>query len=73
MAGLQLFGNHITPACKYCTESFPNPGGKGFLCMRGGIVDANHKCRHFYYDPLMRIPKPPIPLEKYDDADFSID
>lgn len=67
----ELFGNHISPACKYCREGYPN--GDNVLCRRRGLVAPDFRCRHFYYDPLIRVPKRPMPLEKFTADTFSLD
>ncbi len=73
MAAQLLFGNNIQPACKYCSKAIPGIDEKTFMCPKNGIVQPDYKCRHFYYDPLSRIPKPPVRLEKFDAAQFSLD
>jgi len=73
MATERLFGNRISPACKYCAEGLFDTRGKSVLCPRNGVVDPNFKCRHFFYNPLSRIPKRPPPRREYDKSSFSLE
>lgn len=67
-----LFGNRITPDCQYCEFSVPT-GRKGFLlCSKKGVVSSGFSCRHYRYDPVMRIPRRPLELEAYRAEDFSL-
>ena len=73
MASERLFGNNVSPACKYCEEVFQAMGEDRLICNKRGIVLINHKCRSFVYDPLRRIPAKPLPMEKFLSSDFEID
>jgi len=73
MAFEMLFGNRITPACQYCREGYPTGKSGEFLCARKGTVAPGFRCRHFYYDPLSRVPQRPLPLAKYDEKSFQLD
>ena len=73
MVTSSLFGNNIPPACEYCQESIPTAGGSQFICAHRGIVAAKYSCRKFCYDPLRRVPRPPVLFLKFDDDDFKID
>lgn len=68
-----LFGNKIEPACKYCELSMQvlEPSGD-VLCEKRGIVSANYHCRKYIYDPLKRIPRRPLVVQKYTAEDFSL-
>ena len=72
MATEKLFGNKVTPACKYCEESFPSQDAEHFLCMKRGVVPGDHACKKFRYDPLRRIPARPLQPQKYEEEDFAI-
>jgi len=72
MSGLRLFGNRISPACKYCVSG--NPGrNDAILCPRHGVVPGDYKCRNFVYDPLLRTPRPPLLMEQLDEESFSLE
>lgn len=68
----RLFGNKIEPACKYCAESFKQIGKNQILCRKHGVVLVDYSCRHFFYDPLKRIPKQPLELQKFEEDEFEL-
>lgn len=68
----RLFGNRIKPACRYCRVGFPSPDTDWILCPKRGAVPPDHSCRHYGYDPILRIPKPPLSLERFDKEEFSL-
>ncbi|MDL2234377.1 hypothetical protein LJC63_12490 [Ruminococcaceae bacterium OttesenSCG-928-L11] len=73
MAEKRLFGNRISPACKYCEQgrlSFDRSGA--VLCERKGVVAPDYKCRHYRYDPLKREPRRRAPLQKFSQSDFEL-
>ena len=72
MATERLFGNEISPACQYCANGFARSEGEQVLCMKRGVVPPDYSCRKFRYDPLLRVPPRPLPLEKYETADFEL-
>jgi hypothetical protein len=66
-----LFGNHISPACKYCLLSIKLlQDGRHALCKRNGVVAVESRCNRFQYDPLKRIPRKPLALQKFSKDDF---
>ena len=68
-----LFGNRITPACEYC-EFAAASALKGFrICSKKGTVHITFSCRHYRYDPLMRVPRRPLELDRFEVPDFSTD
>lgn len=69
-----LFGERIQPACRYCEQAYPaGPGSEALLlCARKGIVKEDFACRHFRYDPLMRVPRRPLELAEYKAEDFAL-
>lgn len=73
MSTERLFGNNIRPACKYCGRIFQILDNDRIICNKNGIVSADSKCRHFFYDPLRRVPHRPKPLEKFEKSDFDIE
>ena len=47
--------------------------GKNVLCKRKGIVEKGFHCRHFDYDPLLRVPRSKAPeLPTFDPEEFKI-
>lgn len=69
----ELFGGSITPACRYCGFAYPTgEGEQSLLCAKRGVVAADHSCRSFRYDPLMRVPRRPLELEKFKAEDFAL-
>ena len=68
-----LFRKKIQRSCNYCSYG-TKLNGEEILCMRRGIVSADHSCRKFLYDPCKRVPpKPKAPnFSKYDNEDFSL-
>lgn len=72
MSGEKLFGASIAPACKYCEHVMQTFEGDKKLCDKRGVVEPNHKCRSFIYDPLKRIPRRPLPTPKFDGSDFEL-
>ena len=68
-----LFRKKITPACTYCQRGTALDKEQ-VLCVKRGIVQADHKCRKFRYDPCKRIPPKmkALNVKKYDDVDFSL-
>ncbi len=45
--------------CKYCEKSTEIPLTGNMLCPKKGIVDPDHVCGAFKYDPFKRVPKRP--------------
>jgi hypothetical protein len=70
MNGEKLFGANIPPACKYCERILQLLDGESLLCEKRGVVKPANKCRHFVYDPLKRVPKKPMPLQKMEETEF---
>ena len=67
-----LYRKNIEPRCIYCRHGSPLEYGK-MACRRKGIVDISYHCRHFTYDPLMRVPPRPAVLKKdFSPEDFSL-
>ncbi|MCL2578847.1 MAG: hypothetical protein FWE32_02330 [Oscillospiraceae bacterium] len=67
-----LFGKRIPPACEYC--EFAGSAGNDQLraCVKKGIVHRSFSCRHYRYDPIARVPRRPLALEKFDADDFTL-
>ena len=68
---MKLFGEHIDPACEYCEHGSKTSDGQMILCMRNGVVAPFFHCKRFSYSPLLRIPKKPQPMPKFEAKDFT--
>ena len=55
-----LFSKEIEPKCEYCRRSLPFANGETYGCKLHGVMGADDKCRRFVYDPLKRVPEPPV-------------
>lgn len=64
--------NDIVASCAYCAHGKLSPDNETILCKKLGIVDIGFSCRKFTYDPLKRQPRRPKPLEKFEEADFTL-
>ena len=49
--------NKACESCEYATRLVDR---HTVLCSRNGIVSAGDICRRFLYDPLKRVPAPPM-------------
>lgn len=67
MKNKSLFGNNIEISCAYCEHSMFQNNTQ--FCKLGRAL-KNGKCRKFKYNPIMRIPKRAVVLEKYKAEDF---
>ena len=56
-----LFQKNIEPRCTYCQRGTPLDEEK-ILCTKQGVVAPGGSCRSFKYDPLKRVPPPPVAL-----------
>ena len=54
-----LFQKNIEPRCTYCQRGTPLDEEK-ILCTKQGVVAPGGSCRSFKYDPLKRVPPPPV-------------
>ncbi len=66
------YGSKISPACAYCLYGTPAADPKMVLCRQKGVVSPYYSCRHFCYDPLMRVPHRQV-LPELDPKDFSLE
>lgn len=68
-----LFRKKIPRSCSYCRYG-TNINDEQILCAKRALVDINHSCRKFRYDPLKRVPPKmkALNLQKYDDVDFTL-
>ncbi len=53
-------GRECPVACRFCEHAALLDRGSQILCKYSGIVPHDHTCRKFRYDPLKRIPAPPL-------------
>jgi len=72
MSESTLFGDRFPPACEYCEFAFAS-GRKDFrVCCKKGLVPTVFSCRHYRYDPLLRVPRLPMELGKFEPEDFTL-
>ena len=65
-----LFGDRVIPACEYC-EFAVEMGQSAFrMCHRKGVVSIKFSCRYYQYDPIARVPRRPLVIERYNVNDF---
>ena len=66
-----LFQKNIEPRCTYCQRGTPLDEE---MCLKRGIMSAAGSCRAFRYDPLKRVPPPPVApdFSKLKDEDFTL-
>lgn len=68
----KLFNKRIAPACKYCVHGKNCAGIAQTLCEKKGVVEPEHHCAAFRYDPLRRRPERTRPLQDYTQSDFQL-
>lgn len=70
---MKLFRKNIEPSCTYCQRG-QQINETDVMCVKHGIVAAEHHCRSFKYDPLKRVPPRPAVLDtaKLKEEDFSL-
>lgn len=68
-----LFRKKIEPACAYCANSSPVDEDT-LICVKKGLTSPWQKCSRFSYDPLKRVPEPPVQpsAEGIDSDSFNI-
>lgn len=57
-----LFQKDIEPRCCYCQRG-TKLDEEQVLCVKKGVVSPGGSCRSFRYDPLKRVPTPPVSLD----------
>jgi hypothetical protein len=73
MTAQTLFGNRITPACRYCAcADRVIVAEDAVLCTKKGVVAGGYHCRRYRYDPLKREPDAVPLLEEFREKDFSL-
>ena len=67
-----LFRKHIEPHCIYCTRSI-KLSDREVACRHHGVMPGGESCGKFQYDPLKRVPPPPVQLRGgYSPDDFKL-
>lgn len=68
-----LFQKDIEPRCVYCTRGAQLDEAH-ILCPRRGVMSPSGSCRRFRYDPLRRVPPPPVlpDFSRLKDEDFTL-
>ena len=68
-----LFRRKIARSCHYCSKA-TKLDDMQVLCIKRGIVNIDHSCRKFSYDPCKRIPvkAQALDFQKYDQEDYSL-
>ncbi len=69
----KLFGARIEKCCHYCELGHLGPDKVMILCRRYGPVSPHYLCRHFHYNPLLRVPKRAKKLPEFEAGEFGID
>lgn len=59
--------------CSYCKFGYVLTNGEDCICDKYGIIERKYECSKFVYEPLKRVPSPPIKLGPYSQNDFKID
>ncbi len=67
-----LYDRERTPLCTYCEYVRLSRDKKVLYCKYKGIVVEDYSCKRFKYDPLKRIPRPPVKLPTYSADDFKL-
>lgn len=58
--------------CGFCEKAVPIFDENLVLCKKSGIVGINHVCKKFIYDPLKRVPVPPVKIAASDAEDIQL-
>lgn len=66
----KLFGNHITPDCRYCGHN--NTPEESPMCRLHKTIQEDGHCTAFSYDPLQRKPQNLPPLQQFDPDEFKL-
>jgi len=67
-----IFRKKIEPRCAYCKES-RTLSEREAACRYKGVVPLTASCAKFRYDPMKRVPPPPVQLRGgYSPDDFKI-
>ena len=66
----KYFGNSIKPSCYYCVFGNRTREGNKVLCEKWGLVEADHNCKKWQYDPIKRIPEKQLQIPNQIDDDM---
>lgn len=69
---IKLFGQNVSPACKYCELGRVSTDLAVVFCKKKGVVQPDSCCRSFDYAPLKRIPPRMNPMPLFSPEDFEI-
>jgi len=73
MSAQKLFGNRVTPACKYCRHNLKYiEKDDTCFCPKKGVVAGGYKCRAYIYDPLKRSPRKTTEKRDYKEEEFAL-
>ena len=59
-------------ACKNCFFGRITKDNQAVLCEKEGVVETNHCCRKYKYDPLKRVPNKTVIHSDYNEDDFKL-
>lgn len=63
----------IEPMCLYCRHGHALDE-EHISCRKKGVVAVDFHCLRFRYDPLKRVPAPPVRIGRnYSESDFSLE
>ena len=67
-----IFRKQIDPRCAYCAQG-RTLSEREAACRFRGVTPASAHCERFRYDPIKRVPPPPVQLRGgYSPDDFRI-
>ena len=68
-----LFRKKIARQCVYCKYA-AKANAQQMVCVKKGLVPATGACGRFCYDPLKRVPPPPVApdFSRLKDEDFTL-
>ncbi|MBR3768407.1 MAG: hypothetical protein IKL10_09260 [Clostridia bacterium] len=67
----KIIGN-IEPRCTYCKHGRLSADEEFILCPKKGVMQKDHFCKKFSYDPLKRVPQKAPALREFTPEDFEI-
>lgn len=69
-----LFSKNIEPNCEYCRRAQIFENCEEIGCKLRGVMTSGDKCRRFVYDPLKRVPEPPMVFRarEFDKEEFEL-
>ncbi len=65
-------GTDFAKVCAYCEKATILADHDTVLCSRYGVVPAGGVCRKFLYDPLKRVPAPPLIPPEVSEVDLTL-